>query len=88
MTTHEKYGKNRASAYISARSRFIRLKNCFFHNLPLQSLYVSLQFVLLFLVYFWGCTRLADMLPSKYEDNTLQIKEKSTERTAPFFCAG
>ncbi|HEZ0285696.1 TPA: IS1595 family transposase, partial [Neisseria meningitidis] len=24
------------------------------------------------------------MLPSKYEDNTLQIKEKSTERTAPF----
>ncbi|HEY9947992.1 TPA: IS1595 family transposase, partial [Neisseria meningitidis] len=23
------------------------------------------------------------MLPSKYEDNTLQIKEKSTERTAP-----
>ena len=25
------------------------------------------------------------MLPSKYEDNTLQIKEKSTERTAPFF---
>ena len=37
---------------------------------------------------YWGCTRLADMLPSKYEDNTLQIKEKSTERTAPFFCAG
>ena len=36
---------------------------------------------------FWGCTRLADMLPSKYEDNTLQIKEKSTERTTPFFCA-
>ena len=34
---------------------------------------------------FWGCTRLADMLPSEYEDNTLQIKEKSTERTAPFF---
>ncbi|HEZ0694082.1 IS1595 family transposase, partial [Neisseria meningitidis] len=27
------------------------------------------------------------MLPSKYEDNALQIKEKSTERTAPFFCA-
>ncbi|HGO7716546.1 TPA: IS1595 family transposase, partial [Neisseria meningitidis] len=27
------------------------------------------------------------MLPSKYEDNTLQIKEKSTKRTAPFFCA-
>ncbi|EMR8935223.1 TPA: IS1595 family transposase, partial [Neisseria gonorrhoeae] len=26
------------------------------------------------------------MLPSKYEDNTLQIKERSTERTAPFFC--
>ncbi|HGO7135509.1 TPA: IS1595 family transposase, partial [Neisseria meningitidis] len=25
------------------------------------------------------------MLPSKYEDNTLQIKEKSTKRTAPFF---
>ncbi|HEZ2637644.1 TPA: IS1595 family transposase, partial [Neisseria meningitidis] len=23
------------------------------------------------------------MLPPKYEDNTLQIKEKSTERTAP-----
>ncbi|HEY9965064.1 TPA: IS1595 family transposase, partial [Neisseria meningitidis] len=23
------------------------------------------------------------MLPSKYEDNALQIKEKSTERTAP-----
>ena len=33
-----------------------------------------------------GCTRLADMLPSKYEDNALQIKEKSTERTASFFC--
>jgi len=32
-----------------------------------------------------GCTRLADLLPSKYEDNTLQIKEKSTERTTPFF---
>ena len=32
-----------------------------------------------------GCTRLADMLPSKYKDNTLQIKEKSTKRTAPFF---
>ncbi|HEZ7550548.1 TPA: IS1595 family transposase, partial [Neisseria meningitidis] len=28
------------------------------------------------------------MLPPKYEDNTLQIKEKSTERTAPLFCAG
>ena len=27
------------------------------------------------------------MLPSKNEDNTLQIKEKSTERTTPFFCA-
>ncbi|EMR8649801.1 TPA: IS1595 family transposase, partial [Neisseria gonorrhoeae] len=26
------------------------------------------------------------MLPSKYEDNTLQIKERSTKRTAPFFC--
>ncbi|EPT3261697.1 hypothetical protein ACEL14_001887, partial [Neisseria gonorrhoeae] len=26
------------------------------------------------------CTRLADMLPSKYEDNTLQIKERSTKR--------
>ena len=25
------------------------------------------------------------MLPSKYEDNTLQIKEKSTKITAPFF---
>ncbi|HEZ2361481.1 TPA: IS1595 family transposase, partial [Neisseria meningitidis] len=25
------------------------------------------------------------MLPSKYEDNALQMKEKSTERTAPFF---
>ncbi|HIF8619698.1 IS1595 family transposase, partial [Neisseria meningitidis] len=24
------------------------------------------------------------MLPSKYEDNALQIKEKSTERAAPF----
>ncbi|EMR8429141.1 TPA: IS1595 family transposase, partial [Neisseria gonorrhoeae] len=24
------------------------------------------------------------MLPSKYEDNTLQIKERSTKRTAPF----
>ncbi|HEZ3717756.1 TPA: IS1595 family transposase, partial [Neisseria meningitidis] len=23
------------------------------------------------------------MLPSKYEDNALQIKEKSTERTTP-----
>ena len=32
-----------------------------------------------------GCTRLADMLPSKYEDNTLQIKEKITERTTSFF---
>ena len=32
-----------------------------------------------------GCTRLADMLSSKYEDNALQIKEKSTERTASFF---
>ena len=39
----------------------------------------------LLLQIFRGCTRLADMLPSKYEDNTLQIKEKSTERTAPFF---
>ncbi|HFB8767436.1 TPA: IS1595 family transposase, partial [Neisseria gonorrhoeae] len=28
------------------------------------------------------------MLPLKYEDNTLQIKERSTERTAPFFCTG
>ncbi|ENW4138170.1 IS1595 family transposase, partial [Neisseria gonorrhoeae] len=28
------------------------------------------------------------MLPSKYEDNTLQIKERNTERTAPFFCTG
>ncbi|HGJ8559918.1 TPA: IS1595 family transposase, partial [Neisseria gonorrhoeae] len=26
------------------------------------------------------------MLASKYEDNTLQIKERSTKRTAPFFC--
>ena len=34
-----------------------------------------------------GCTRLADMLPSENEDNTLQIKEKSTEGTTPFFCA-
>ena len=25
------------------------------------------------------------MLPSENEDNTLQIKEKSTERTTPFF---
>ena len=25
------------------------------------------------------------MSPSKYEDNALQIREKSTERTAPFF---
>ena len=25
------------------------------------------------------------MLPSEYEDNTLQTKEKSTERTVPFF---
>ena len=25
------------------------------------------------------------MLPSEYEDNTLQNKEKSTERTVPFF---
>ncbi|EOB83117.1 putative transposase, partial [Neisseria meningitidis 2000063] len=25
------------------------------------------------------------MLPWEYEDNTLQIKEKSTERTDPFF---
>ncbi|HFC8134278.1 TPA: hypothetical protein ACFPBP_000646, partial [Neisseria meningitidis] len=44
LTTHKIYGKDRASAYISARSRFIRLKNCFFHNLPLQSLYVYLQY--------------------------------------------
>ncbi|QRE84964.1 hypothetical protein GAY22_05875 [Neisseria gonorrhoeae] len=36
-------------------------------------------------ICFWVCTRLADMLPSKYEDNTLQIKERSTKRTAPFF---
>ncbi|HFB2839919.1 TPA: IS1595 family transposase, partial [Neisseria gonorrhoeae] len=28
------------------------------------------------------------MLPSKYEDNTLKIKERSTKRTAPFFCTG
>ncbi|HGN6551703.1 TPA: IS1595 family transposase, partial [Neisseria gonorrhoeae] len=28
------------------------------------------------------------MLPSKYEDNTLQIKERSTKKTAPFFCTG
>ncbi|MEY6525923.1 IS1595 family transposase, partial [Neisseria gonorrhoeae] len=28
------------------------------------------------------------MLASKYEDNTLQIKERSTKRTAPFFCTG
>ena len=34
------------------------------------------------------CTRLADMLPLKYKDNTLQIEEKSTERTAPFFVLG
>ena len=27
------------------------------------------------------------MLPSENEDNTLQIKEKSTERITPFFCA-
>ena len=26
-----------------------------------------------------GCTRLADMLPSKYDNNALQIKEKSTK---------
>ena len=32
-----------------------------------------------------GCTRLADMLPSKYEDNTLQITEKSTEELLRFF---
>ena len=38
--------------------------------------------------YFWGCTRLADMLPSENEDNTLQFKEKNTETTTPFFCAG
>ncbi|MDR4262214.1 IS1595 family transposase, partial [Bacillus pacificus] len=25
------------------------------------------------------------MLPSENKDNTLQIKEKSTERTTPFF---
>ena len=34
-----------------------------------------------------GYTRLADMLPSENEDNALQIKEKSTEITTPFFCA-
>ncbi|ENT0387798.1 hypothetical protein C4H55_10445, partial [Neisseria gonorrhoeae] len=32
-----------------------------------------------FLLNIRVCTRLADMLPSKYEDNTLQIKERSTE---------
>lgn len=30
-------------------------------------------------------TRLADMLSSENEDNALQIKEKSTKRTTPFF---
>ncbi|ENT0477961.1 IS1595 family transposase, partial [Neisseria gonorrhoeae] len=38
-------------------------------------MYAEALFVSLFLR---GCTRLADMLPSKYEDNTLQIKERST----------
>ena len=42
--------------------------------------------MLLLTVKIWGCTRLADMLPSEYEDNTLRIKEKSTEITAPVFC--
>ena len=36
-------------------------------------------------LYLRGCTRLADMLPSKYEDNTLQIKEKSTKELLRFF---
>ena len=41
--------------------------------------------IFLYRFFIWGCTRLADILPSKYEDNTLQIKEKSTEKAAPFF---
>ena len=32
-----------------------------------------------------GCTRLADMLPSKYEDNALQIKEKIQKELLRFF---
>ena len=32
-----------------------------------------------------GCTRLADMLPSKYEDNALQIKEKIQKKLLRFF---
>ena len=32
-----------------------------------------------------GCTRLADMLPSKYEDNTLQIKEKKYRKNCFVF---
>ena len=28
------------------------------------------------------------MLPLKYEDNTLQIKEENTKRAALFFCTG
>ena len=34
---------------------------------------------------FRGCTRLADMLPSKYEDNTLQIKEKKYRKNCFVF---
>ena len=34
---------------------------------------------------FWGCTRLADMLPSKYEDNALQIKQKIQKELLRFF---
>ena len=33
-----------------------------------------------FIDLFRGCTRLADMLLSKYEDNTLQIKEKKIQK--------
>ena len=32
-----------------------------------------------------GCTKLADMLPLKYEDNTMQIKEKSKKIQVVYF---
>ena len=38
-----------------------------------------------FIDLFRGCTRLADMLPSKYEDNTLQIKEKKYRKNYSVF---
>ena len=47
-------------------------------NYPASRLMASQHFIR-------GCTRLADMLPSKYEDNTLQIKEKVQKELLRFF---